>query len=165
MHCLRQTAAWTSTSSAPKWCRTTASPTCGTSRRCTAATSPRWSRPTTPRDPWWSTCAYRNWRPEVSQRDWHCVCVCVWVSRYIILTKKKKKSVFFIRQERTPTRWEFVCEMCVFLFFQWCKGVENYSHVRERERHFVSPRRDAIGILLTKIRHLSENDPWDPRRH
>lgn len=50
------------------------------SRRCTAATSQRWSKPTTPRDPWWSTCAYRNSRLEVSERQresvlyiWECV--------------------------------------------------------------------------------------------
>ena len=61
------------------------------SRRCTAATWPRWSRPTTPRDPWWSTCAYRSSRLEVSKRK--PVCVSVWVTSYIMLTKKMCESI------------------------------------------------------------------------
>lgn len=88
---LCQTVGWTCTSSAPKWCPTTVSRTCGTSRRCTAATWPRWSRPTTPRDPWWLTCAYRNSRLEVSKRKR--VCVSVWVTSYIMLTKTMCESI------------------------------------------------------------------------
>lgn len=96
-----QTAAWTSTGSARRWCPTTANPTWDTSARSTAATWPRWSTPTTRRGPWWWTCAYGRSSREVRLKLCVVVVFCVFRSRWAEFSKTQQWWEKSLRQCRS----------------------------------------------------------------